>query len=477
MRHPGGNESPRRCSGLRRSQAALAPDRPESWCTRSDGQLGAVALLVIFAVALLVRGVAFSRLHQGLLLEDLRDYDAFGWRIAATGELGTRYKPVGFPLFLALVYTVVGHSPKGALVILGFLGALSAPVLAAAVSRVGGRRRGWWAGLLLASYPGVAFHHIILLSEGFSATLFAMALAAALVLVRRPRIDMAILAGLTCGWLALIRTPFLPVGPLLGLGLFRLYGRRRVAVVLAVVSLVPTLLWAAQTKRAYGHWMVGDWNAGFNLYLGNNPEATGRFRIPAEVYTHQFSGEYQRETFYRRTALDYIRSHPLQAAHLVLSRLAYLMNSEHKDLIYLYSKGWLGERGRGEVATILVADFLGWLLLVPVALWGAVACWREREVRLALLAVAGGLALYLASLGDSRYHVPVVPGVVIVAAWGVTTRFRPRVLGATRAAVLGVLLSLFLANAALDAVESWPFFRRVTSPGGSSVHYGYHQLR
>ena len=121
-------------------QAFPAGVRPESGTDESPRRLGLIALVVIFAVALLVRGVAFSRLHQGLLLEDLRDYDAFGWRIAATGELGTRYKPVGFPLFLALVYTVVGHSPKGALVILGFLGALSAPVLAAAVSRVGGRR-------------------------------------------------------------------------------------------------------------------------------------------------------------------------------------------------------------------------------------------------------------------------------------------------------------------------------------------------
>jgi hypothetical protein len=223
--------------------------------------------------------------------------------------------------------------------------------------------------------------------------------------------------------------------------------------------------------------MVGDWNAGFNLYLGNNPEATGRFGIPAVVNTHQFSDGFQRDTFYRRAALDYIRSNPLHFGRLILPRLAYLMNSEHKDLIYLYSKGWLGERSRGEVATILVADFLGWLLLVPFAVWGTVACWREREVRLVLLAVAGGLLLYLTSLGDSRYHVPVVPGVVILAAWGVTTRFRPKELKPGRAVVLGVLLSFFLANAALDALESWPLFRRVTSPGGSSIHYGYDQLR
>jgi 4-amino-4-deoxy-L-arabinose transferase-like glycosyltransferase len=448
-------------------------------CGVAEGptRLGIVSLLVIFAVALLIRGVAFSRLHQAILLEDLRDYDAYGWRIATTREVGSRYKPVGFPLVLALIYGVIGHSPKGALVVLGLLGALSAPLLAAATAAVGGRRRGWWVGLLLACYPGVAFHNVILVSEGFAATLFAAAVAAALFLVGRTRVDGAILAGLTCGWLALVRTPFLPVGPLLGLGLYRLYGRRRVAIVLAVVSLVPTILWAAQTKRAFGHWMVGDLNAGFNLYLGNNPEASGRFGIPAEVSTHQFWDEFQRDTFYRRVAIDYIRSNPLRAGRLVLARLAYLMNSEHKDLIYLYSKGWLGERASAEIATILVADFLGWLLLVPFAIWGAVACWREPVVRLVLLAVAGGLVLYLTSLGDSRYHVPVVPGVVILAAWGVTARFSLKDLGAGRRIMLGLLLSLFLANAALDAVESWPFFRRVTSPGGSSVHFGYHQLR
>jgi 4-amino-4-deoxy-L-arabinose transferase-like glycosyltransferase len=449
---------------------------PESTLDDGASPLSARALLVILILALRVRGVAFSRLHQGILLEDLRDYDAFGWRIAATGEFETRYKPVGFPLFLALVYSVFGHSPTAALIVLGFLGALSAPVLAAATSVVGGRRKGWWAGLALAFYPGLAFHHVVLLSEGFAATLFAMVVAAALLLLHRPGVPLAAAAGLCCGWLGLIRTPLLPVGPLIGLGLL-LYGRRRVAIVLAVVSLVPTLVWAAQTKRAYGHWMVGDMNAGFNLYLGNNPQATGRFGIPAEVYTHRFSDEFERDTFYRRAATDYILANPLPAGRLVLARLAYLMNSEHKDLIYLYSKGWLGERSRAEITTILVADFLGWLLLAPFAIWGTMARWREPEVRLALLAVAGGLVLYLTSLGDSRYHVPVVPGVVVLGAWGVTTRFRWREVGARRAAVLGVLLSLFLANTALDAVETWPIFRRVTSPGGSSVHYGYHQLR
>lgn len=460
----------------RNPEASHAAIRTESEVADDTRRLGVAALLVILAVALLVRGVAFSRFHQGILLEDLVDYDGYGWRIAIMGDLGTRNKPVGFPLFLALVYTIIGHSPKGALIVLGCLGALSVSLLAAATALVGGRRRGWWAGLLLAFYPGVAFHHVILLSEGFAATLFAMAVAVALLLLRRPLVPLAVAAGLGCGWLGLVRTPLLAVGPVLGLGLF-LYGRKRVAVILVVVSLVPPLVWAAQTKRAYGHWMVGDWNAGFNLYLGNNPEATGRFGIPDEVNTHRFSDEFQRDLFYRRAALDYIRSEPLQAGRLVLARLLFLMNSEHKDLIYLYSRGWLGERSRVEITTILVADFLGWLLLVPFALWGAVAHWREGEVRLALLAVAGGLVLYLISLGDSRYHVPVVPGVVVLAAWGVTTHFRPKELGAVRTVVLGVLLSLFLTNAALDVADSWPVVRRVTSPGGSSLHYGYQQLR
>lgn len=443
---------------------------------RGRDRLGLAALIIIFALALLVRGLAFSRLHQGILLEDLRDYDGFAWRIVAEGEFGTRYKPVGFPLALALVYRVLGHSPTGALIVLGGLGALSASVLAAATSVVGGRRRGWWAGLLLAFYPGVAFHQVILASEGFAATLFAFAVAAGLVLLRRPRMPLALVAGLTCGWLGLIRTPLLPVGLLIGLALF-LYGRRQVAWVIVLVSLVPTLLWAAHTKRAYGYWMVGDWNAGFNLYLGNNPEATGRFGIPAEVYTHHFSDEFQRDTFYRRTALNYIRSHPLRAAYLVLPRLMYLMNGEHKDLIYLYSKGWLGERSRAEVSVGLAVYSLGWILLFPLALWGAVACWREREIQLILLAVVGGLALYLISLGDSRYHVPVVPGVVVLAAWGATTRVRFGAIGTIRAALLGVLLFGFLLNAAIDTVESWPFFRGVRSPGGSTLHYGYQQLR
>lgn len=110
-------------------------------------------------------------------------------------------------------------------------------------------------------------------------------------------------------------------------------------------------------------------------------------------------------------------------------------------------------------------------------MWGAVPCCREREVRLALLAVAGGPILHLTPLGDSRYHVPVVPAVVVLAAWGVTTHFRPKEVGAIHAILLGALLTLFVTNQALDVVETGPIFRRATSPGGASITYGYHELR
>jgi hypothetical protein len=43
--------------------------------------------------------------------------------------------------------------------------------------------------------------------------------------------------------------------------------------------------------------------------------------------------------------------------------------------------------------------------------------------------------------------------------------------------ILAVLISLFLANEALDAVESWPVFQRITAFGGASARYDYHELR
>jgi hypothetical protein len=441
----------------------------------TDG-LGGVALLVIFAVALCVRAAAFSRFHQATLILDIQDYEALGWNIASTGEFGTRYRAVGFPAFLALVYAVLGHSPKGAMIVSGLLGAASAAVLARAVATSAGARQGWWAGLLLAVYPGVAVHNVALSSEGFAATLFTFVMGAAIVLLRRPSVLLAVAGGLTAGWLGLVRTPLLLVGPFLALGLYQ-YGRRRAATVLVLASLIPPLIWAAQTKHAYGHWMVGDWNVGHNLYMGNNPKANGRFGIPHEVYAPRFTDEFQRDQFYRQAALNWIRSEPIKAASLVPARLRYLMNSEHKDLILVYSNGWLGERSRGEISALLGSYILGWLILIPFALWGLIGCWRAGEVRLASLAVAAGLILYLMSYADSRYHVPVVPGVVVLASWGITTRFRPKDLGAARVTLLGVLLSLFLVNAARDLVESWPVFQRVTSPGGSSIHYGQHELQ
>ncbi|MBI3781707.1 MAG: hypothetical protein HY278_11725 [candidate division NC10 bacterium] len=439
-------------------------------------RLSAVALLLIFVVAVLVRGVALSRFHQGALLEDIKAYDALGWGIAATGEMKTLSRPVGFPLFLALIYSLFGHSPVGAAMALGFLNALSVPVLAWATAVVAGHRRGWWAGLLYALYPGVAYHSVVLGSDGFAATLFALVLAAAFLLLRNQGLSLAFAAGFVCGWLSLVRTPLGAVGPFVGLGLFG-YGRRRAAVALVVASLILPLLWAAQTKRTFGSWTIGDSNAGFNLYVGNNPEAIGRFVVPTAISTHRFVDEFQRDAFYRRTALEWIFTNPVRFGQLMFLRLGFLMTSEHKDIIFLYSRGWLGERGAVEMRTILAVYFLGWLLLVPLALYGAVACWRECSVRIALLAVVGGVIMYLISLGDSRFHIPLVPGVIVVAAWGATTGATLKALGTVRTAVLAALLLLFFANEAIDVIDSWPVFKQVTSPGGSSIYYAYQELR
>lgn len=85
--------------------------------------------------------------------------------------------------------------------------------------------------------------------------------------------------------------------------------------------------------------MVGDWNAGFNLYLGNNPEATGRFGIPPEGLYAPVRGRIPARHIPQTGSLEYLRFNPLQAVRLVLARLTFLMNSEHNALICLCSWG------------------------------------------------------------------------------------------------------------------------------------------
>src|SRR5436853_2394248 len=95
---------------------SIAPDLVivrASYCGRA---LSFWVPTAIFVLALALR-LGFLAIHSIPLQSDEIDYDQLGWSIASTGTYSTdghptAYRPVGYPAFIASIYSAVGRNPQ-----------------------------------------------------------------------------------------------------------------------------------------------------------------------------------------------------------------------------------------------------------------------------------------------------------------------------------------------------------------------------
>jgi len=188
-------------------------------------------LIGIFLLALVLRGMAFLRFKDNMSLSgDARNYCLMSHQLADTGIYGYWYdgNPYGgspgvsnarvmpgYPLFLTLVYKVVGDPWRqitAVRLIQAFLGSLCALLAFAAVRRIFGKDLpAVLTALLVAVYPTYVLSCTLLLTEGLG--LFTMLLyfyAAALAFDTGNK-HLHLLAGMAFGLHILVRPTLLPL--------------------------------------------------------------------------------------------------------------------------------------------------------------------------------------------------------------------------------------------------------------------------
>jgi 4-amino-4-deoxy-L-arabinose transferase-like glycosyltransferase len=185
----------------------------------------------------------------------------------------------------------------------------------------------------------------------------------------------------------------------------------RVACVLAV--LVPVVATVAARNAHVGNELVPlTSNVGRNFYIGNNPTATGTFRMyPSEIpgaalgdymrgFSHDAAGPPVSEasrSFLRRAA-RYVVANPIEAAGLVLKKLRLLLTFREFGVNdnYYFAQ---------EFSPVLRWPLAGMGLVGPLGLAGAVAAWRRRRrAGLVHLMAASQAAAFLATFVLGRYR-------------------------------------------------------------------------
>jgi len=402
-----------------------------------------LALALIFFAAAALRILYLFDVHDQVffrqLLIDQASYDEWAKSIVAGDWLGKQafYQDPLYPYFLAILYSIFGRNLVAVYVIQILLSSLCVlPMYGLGKRLFNDPRVGLLAALFWAGYKVSFFFDVQILKTSPGMALLIAWLWLMAVMRDRPGFWASLFAGLTSGLLFVFRGNFLAVVPLIMIWLFYVLWkqmRARALVLITVMGLVCFLILGAVAYRNYltsGEFVLTTAQGGVNFYVGNyreNEWGAGHdpdFARRTPVFEQSdFAAEARRRTgrelspseldrFWYKEGISEIKADP----GLFFERLG------RKMLIIL---------NRHEVSDNLNYDFFidyfSWMLKLPLPAFWLAGPFGIAGMALSLQRKKGGmLALYLAAYTATllafyvvgRYRLPLVPALLVFAAFG-----------------------------------------------------------
>src|SRR5215210_5980303 len=380
-------------------------------------------LSVLLAAALVVRLAHWWAVRDdpffAWLVMDSQEYDRWAQGIAAGDWMGSQvfFQAPLYPYFLAVLYNVFGRSLDSIYLAQIALAVAGCWALYRAGKEMGGERVGLAAAGLAAFYGPFVFHDVQLLKESpaVAVTCFLLWTLAA----RR-----WFVAGLLLGVLALLRENALLLIPfLLPLAAGKEFLRRSAALVAGlVVVLLPV---AIRNGIVGGDFLPTTFQAGVNFYIGNNSEADGTYRpiVPGKQIPELERKEPVRiaerelgrklspaevSSFWMGKALSWARDHPGDFLRLQIRKLGMFWSwYEWPDAVDYY---WV----RRQSLWAAPVEFGAVTLLALAGLW--MIRRQPGPFAPALLFALGWMLSTAAFFLFSRYRLPAVPALMILAA-------------------------------------------------------------
>lgn len=250
----------------------------------------------------------------------------------------------------------------------------------------------------------------------------------ALRLARQPSKSAAVAGGALFGLLALTGNAALSLVAVVTLALALapalISQRASLAMLMLAVALVISGPWMIRNMNVIGAPVLNT-NSGFNLYLGNNPAATGMFvsisDTPRGSTWEELRklGETQASETLKQEAISWVKAHPTEFVTLALKKAVYFWTPPFHE-------------GKGEQSSFeklarviwaiqfltLTASALGTLLIRKL---------RNRQLAILWLAVASYTAVHMLFYVIFRYREPIMPVLGVMAALAIESLMTDRV--------------------------------------------------
>lgn len=468
--------------------------------------------VALFIVALAVRLVYLHEMRGGpffeVLYPDALRYDGWAKAIAfgGEGELEPTFRAPFYPIFLAGIYKVAGHSLLAARLVQMLLGALSSLLIFLIAAKLFGKRVAVGAAVVWAFYGPAIYWAGELLIVTLIVLLDLLAVYSLLAISTTGNRAAWLLPGLLIGLSAIARPNILIFAPFVVVWILfiapgegsaarrsRKAGLAR-ALLFSLGVLLPVAPVALRNSLIAEDFILVASQGGINFYMGNNPLADGKTAGTPE--RGNVDGEYldnawvssvriaeAREArelspaevsdFWYREGLTFIREQPLDWVRLMAAKLGFF---------------WTGTEVTNNEDTYFFRRFsrtlsaLMWQKVIsfpfgivsPLALLGMfLSLRRGRELSL----IYGFVLLYMISIilyfVCGRYRMPIVPFLIMFA--GVSLERMAKLYRERKWKYLSAAAGCAVVFGVLSNLD----FGAVTSVNRAQAHYicgwAYHQ--
>ncbi len=394
-----------------------------------SGPSSAGWIAIVAAVALALRLIVVLYTRDAVLFADMQEYHQRALHLLHTGTLAPdAFRVPLYSLFIAAILSVAGQQLIAVRIAQAVLGAVTVVLTFVLARRVTSERGARAAALIVAIYPALVLYSAYLMAE----TLFTALAILGMTLWTRAGPGAALAAGIAVGAATLTRSTGLAVlGGILLAEAWTLAARRRLdrglltrAALLGIGFLIALAPWIQRNYAIYQRFVPTDTSSGFNALLGNYPGATGRHPgIPAvdaaaAEYWGNARNDVERSDIGMRVAREFVMAEPGRAARLALLKVGYFFGVEGREHAWGYSFHVQGRHAPATVWSWGIAIVASFPVLMTFASIGALrpGLTSSSAGPLLVATLACAAAIHVASFGDSRFHLPWVPILAILAA-------------------------------------------------------------
>jgi 4-amino-4-deoxy-L-arabinose transferase-like glycosyltransferase len=386
-------------------------------------------LLLFFCLALALRFLWIT-LVPTQLYSDWKWYDDMAyhmsqvWRYEDNG-FPTAYWPIGYPLFLAVIYWMFGHSyfaVELANVILSLGICLFGYLVAKRLTKPVAARL---TLVILAFFPSQIFFTNVFASEILFTFLLILIIHLSLKTKDGSPIYIPVVLGLLLGCLMLVKAVALLL-PMVIIFFFVKSKRKprlifRDTVIVVAVAFLTLFPWLLRNKETFGVFTLAT-SGGVNLYIGNNPHSSGGWVWHKDHPFGVFTGpnEVENDKLGYRLATEYIAEDPLGFLIRGIKKEFFLFATDFsamaKELELVVQSNRVD---KFVVFSILGQVYYFFVLIFSVG--GLILFLRHRSSVEPGFFLLWGILIYwmgihFVFLGVDRYHFPLVPILSIFAS-------------------------------------------------------------